>query len=45
MRFVLYNIRYATGVKMHDYLRPSSRNLQRITSFLGELQPDLVGLI
>jgi endonuclease/exonuclease/phosphatase family metal-dependent hydrolase len=45
MRFVLYNIRYATGVKMHSYLRPSSKNLQRITSFMGELQPDLVGLI
>jgi endonuclease/exonuclease/phosphatase family metal-dependent hydrolase len=45
MRFVLYNIRYATGVKMRDFLRPSTRNLQRITSFIGELQPDLVGLI
>ncbi len=45
MRFVLYNIRYGTGSKMRDFLRPSGRNLARITSFLRELQPDLVGLI
>jgi endonuclease/exonuclease/phosphatase family metal-dependent hydrolase len=45
MRFVLYNIRYATGLNAHNMLRPSARNLGRITSFLCELQPDLVGLI
>jgi endonuclease/exonuclease/phosphatase family metal-dependent hydrolase len=45
MRFVLYNIRYGTGLKLGNYLRSSGRNLERITSFLRELQPDLVGLI
>ena len=45
MRFVLYNIRYGTGVKMRNLLSPSSRNLERITAFMRELQPDLVGLI
>lgn len=30
---------------MHDYLRSSSRNLERITFFLRDLQPDLVGLV
>ncbi|NIQ97327.1 MAG: endonuclease [Desulfuromonadales bacterium] len=45
MRFVLYNIRYATGRRAHNFMRPSSRNLLRITEFLRELKPDLVGLI
>ncbi len=45
MRFVLYNIRYGTGAKMIDFLSPSTRNLQRITAFLRDLQPDLVGLV
>ncbi len=45
MRFVLYNIRYATGPKMHHSVRSSGRNLRRITAFLRELEPDLVGLI
>lgn len=45
MRFVLYNIRYATGPRMHHYVRPSRRNLERIAGFLGDLEPDLVGLI
>lgn len=45
MRFVLYNIRYATGSKMRNFIRPSSRNLAQITTFLRELEPDLVGLI
>ena len=45
MRFVLYNMRYGTGPKMHHYVRPSGRNLDRIASWLRELQPDLVGLI
>ncbi len=45
MRFVLYNIRYATGPKFHNFIRPSGRNLSRIGDFLRELQPDLVGLV
>ena len=45
MRFVLYNIRYATGPKAHGFVRPSNRNLGRITGFLRDLQPDLVGLV
>ncbi|BCR03540.1 hypothetical protein DESUT3_06090 [Desulfuromonas versatilis] len=45
MRFILYNIRYATGRRAHDYFRPSRKNLGRITSFLREQEPDLVGLI
>jgi endonuclease/exonuclease/phosphatase family metal-dependent hydrolase len=45
MRFVLYNIRYGTGTRARDYMRPSRKNLERITSFLREQQPDLVGLI
>jgi endonuclease/exonuclease/phosphatase family metal-dependent hydrolase len=45
MRFVLYNIRYGTGPKMHQYLRTSHKNLERITNFLRQLEPDLVGLV
>ena len=45
MRFLLYNIRYATGPRMHNYVRSSHRNLERITAFLRELEPDLIGLI
>jgi endonuclease/exonuclease/phosphatase family metal-dependent hydrolase len=45
MRFVLYNIRYATGPKVQHYMRSSHRNLERIGGFLRELEPDLVGLI
>ena len=45
MRFVLYNLRYATGPKMPPYVRNSSHNLGRIIAFLRELEPDLVGLV
>jgi len=45
MRFVLYNIRYGTGPKIHRFVRSSGENLERISSFLRELEPDLVGLI
>ena len=45
MRFVLYNIRYATGPRMRGYVGPSGRNLARITDFLRQLEPDLVGLV
>jgi endonuclease/exonuclease/phosphatase family metal-dependent hydrolase len=38
-------MRYATGPKMHHYVRSSGKNLTRIISFLRELEPDLVGLI
>ncbi len=45
MRFVLYNIRYATGPKARNFVRPTGRNLNRIAGFLSDLQPDLVGLV
>jgi len=45
MRFVLYNIRYATGTSAHGFMRPSHKNLERIGSFLRELEPDIVGLV
>ena len=45
MRFLLYNMRYATGPKMHSYMSPTQRNLERISNFMKELQPDVVGLI
>lgn len=53
MRFVLYNIRYATGagpsfhlpVPGAGYLRSNRRVLEQITLFLKSLDPDLVGLI
>ena len=45
MRFVLYNIRYATGVKARHFMRPSGKHLDKITRFLLTLEPDLVGLI
>ena len=45
MRFVLYNIRYATGLKTHNFARPSSRNLERIAVFLREQEPDIIGLV
>lgn len=45
MRFIHYNIRYATGQRAHNYIRPSRNNLERISDFLRGLEPDLVGLI
>lgn len=45
MRFVLYNIRYATGAKTSHFMRQTQKNLEKITAFLRELEPDLVGLI
>jgi endonuclease/exonuclease/phosphatase family metal-dependent hydrolase len=45
MRFILYNIRYGTGLKAHNYVRFTNRNLERIAAFLREQEPDLVGLI
>ncbi|MDT8444534.1 MAG: endonuclease/exonuclease/phosphatase family protein [Desulfuromonadales bacterium] len=45
MRFLLYNICYATGPRIHNYARSSHKNLARIAAFMRDLQPDLVGLI
>ena len=53
MRLVVYNIRYATGtgpsfhlpVPGAGYLRSNRQVLDRITAFLGGLDPDVVGLI
>ncbi len=45
MRFLLYNIRYATGPKLHKSASFTSKNLERISTFMRELEPDLVGLI
>ncbi len=45
MRFLLYNIRYATGPKMRNYVRSSQKNLVLISNFLRDLEPDVVGLI
>jgi len=45
MRFLLFNIRYATGTRTHEYFRPSKKNLDRITTFLRQQHPDLVGLV
>lgn len=50
MRFVLYNIRYGTGEKCprlpwSGYLRRTGTNLARITAFIRELNPDVLGLV
>ncbi len=45
VRFLLYNICYATGPGLHGYVRSSHENLERISGFLRDLEPDLVGLI
>ena len=50
MRFVLYNIRYGTGGKklhspLNGYLRRTGKNLDRITLFLQDLNPDVAGLV
>jgi endonuclease/exonuclease/phosphatase family metal-dependent hydrolase len=45
MRFVLYNICYGTGPKLHQLLGLTGRNLRRIEVFLRDLEPDLVGLV
>ncbi|HVY22800.1 MAG TPA: endonuclease/exonuclease/phosphatase family protein [Steroidobacteraceae bacterium] len=53
MRFLLYNIRYATGtgatfhlpVPGAGYLRSNRRVLQGITQFIKAQDPDIVGLI
>jgi endonuclease/exonuclease/phosphatase family metal-dependent hydrolase len=53
MRFLLYNIRYATGtgpafhlpVPGAGYLRSNRRVLERMTQFIKSVDPDIVGLI
>src|SRR5688572_32867538 len=53
MRLLVYNIRYATGtgpafhlpVPGAGYLRSSKRVLHRITDFIKNAKPDIVGLI
>lgn len=45
MRFLLYNIRYATGPYFHKSASSSQLNLQRISHFLRDMEPDLVGLV
>ncbi len=53
MRFLLYNIRYGAGIGAHfhlplpyaGYLKRSTRNLDRIVSFIKSVQPDIVGLV
>jgi len=53
MRFLLYNIRYATGtgaafhlpIPGAGYLRSNARVLENITQFIKAQDPDIVGLI
>ncbi|MGB5685629.1 MAG: endonuclease/exonuclease/phosphatase family protein [Candidatus Electrothrix sp.] len=53
MRFLLYNIRYGTGIgtRFHfpvpyaGYLKRSIENYQQITEFISGLAPDFVGLV
>ncbi len=53
MRFLLYNIRYGAGVGAHfhlpvpyaGYLKRSTRNFDRIVSFIRSVQPDIIGLV
>ncbi len=50
MRFLLYNLRYGTGIGQFQfpwggYFSNTSRNFARINSFIRECNPDIVGLI
>jgi len=50
MRFLLYNIRYATADKRpkfpwSGYLRKTNRHLETIIDFVRPLEPDVVGLV
>lgn len=53
MRVLVYNIRYATGIgpgfhfplPLAGYLRPTGKQLARITRFIESVAPDLSGLI
>lgn len=50
MRFVLYNIRYGTGdgsvtFPWSGYLKRTVKTTHRISAYLKELRPDVVGLV
>jgi endonuclease/exonuclease/phosphatase family metal-dependent hydrolase len=53
MRFLLYNIRYGTGSGWHyhvpfpfsGYFRDTRGNLDKLTEFVGRVEPDIIGLI
>lgn len=50
MRFLLYNIRYATGARQprfpwSGYLNRTSGHLDEIIRFIKPLQPDILGLV
>ena len=53
MRFLLYNVRYGAGIgtRFHfpfpgcGYLKPTGQMLDRITDFIRERDPDVVGLV
>lgn len=53
MRFVLYNIRYATGASRNfhlpvpgaGYLRRTHPNLERLIRFFEAIDPDILGLV
>jgi endonuclease/exonuclease/phosphatase family metal-dependent hydrolase len=50
MRFLLYNIRYATGKRCprfpwSGYLRKTTGHLETITGFVRSLDPDIIGLV
>jgi len=53
VRFLLYNIRYGTGVARgfhfpvpyHGYLRRTTAQLGHITDFIKSMRPDIVGLV
>ncbi|WP_457573307.1 endonuclease/exonuclease/phosphatase family protein [Desulfolithobacter sp.] len=52
-RFLLYNIRYCTGIgaRFHlpvpyaGYFKRSGENLEKIITFIREVDPDIIGLI
>ena len=50
MRLLIYNIRYGTGgrrflLPWSGYFRRTADNLGDITRFIGELDPDIIGLL
>jgi len=53
MRFLLYNIRYATGIGRHfhlpvpysGYFKHTNGNLKKILNFIKLVSPDIIGLI
>ncbi len=53
MRFLLYNVRYCAGIgrRFHmpfpgsGYLKRTHQVLDQVTAFIGEVKPDIVGLV